>query len=284
MVANRQEKLDSKNKRDIAQTTNRTSIIVAVVAATTALASVLFTYYFTDRVRTQISVQTLALETIKVEISKAAQQTANNAVAIDAARLELLKQATQFDETRLVLQKQATNIDGARFNLQRQIAVTTNHNDSKITEIEDKRRKADEIRLASELSKAKSELIPVLAFNCSTEKFTLRLVKIHCNFKNNGLHKISITPEKYNLVDSITQKIVDDAIDKVENADQNWLPAGVTGSNTYDVYLTEKGDKLKNRTISVKVKAQTDELVVDELRKIADGKINEATFGSLPFY
>lgn len=271
MLTSRQAKLDSKDKRDIAGFTSRVSIIVGIIAAVTTFASIGFTYYFVERVRTQISTQTLALEAVKVDISKATQKTAETIASIDAARLEL--------------QRQAASIDAARFDLQRQIAKVSNRNDTKKTEIENQRGKADEVRLASELSKAENELIPVIAVRCNTEKFTQRLVKLHCSFKNNGTHRVSIVPEKFELLDSITQRVVDNTIERLENSDSmNTLPTNTDGSNTYDIYLSEKGDKLKNRVISVKIKVQTDEFAVGRLRETAKGRTNEMALNKLSVY
>jgi hypothetical protein len=268
MFARRQAEIESKSNRDTTRITSRTSIAVAVIAAITALASIAFTYLFTERVRTQISAQTLALETIKADVSKAAQRTAESVAAIDSARLEL--------------QRQAASIDAARLDLQRQIAMTSTRNETKRTEIDDHRRKADELRLASEFSKAQTELIPVMDFKCDAEKLQSSQVKLTCRFKNMGIHRITVAPVQFELVDSLTQQVVEHGIAKVDNDVTNTLPVGVEGSNTYDLYLSEAGERLKNQTYRVKVRAQTDPVAVDKLRAIAKGYVSEKDLAILP--
>lgn len=268
MLPSRQADIDSQSKRDVTRITSRTSITVAAIAAITALASIAFTYTFTESVRTQISAQTLALDIMKVDISKAAQRTADTVASIDAARLEL--------------QRQAASIDGARLDLQRQIATTSTRNDVKRTEIDDARRKADEIRLASDLSKAQNELIPVMEFKCEAERVQVRLVKLTCHFKNTGTHRITVTPVQFDLVDALSQKVVEQGISRVDNQSTNTLPVGVTGSDTYDIYLSEVGEKLKAQLFRAKIRAQTDAVAVNKLRAIAKGYISEGDFSSLP--
>ena len=52
----------------------------------------------------------------------------------------------------------------------------------------------------------------------------------------------------------------------------------------YDIYLTEFGDKLRNRQILVQIEAVTDSAAVEKFRKIAKGNIDEIRLASLPTY
>lgn len=282
---NLQEKKEAKNKRELTLINNRTSIVVAIIAAITTLISVAFTYYFVERVRNQISAQTLALENIKLDVSRAAQSTAETVVAIDAARLELQRQAASIEEAKLGIQLQTVSIDNSRLGLQRQIAQASNRNDTKKAEIDDQRRKADEIRLASELAKAENELIPIIVVSCNTQKYTQRLVKLHCNFVNKGTNKVMVTPVKFALLNSVTQKPEEDGIENLENSnDSNSLLPGTSGDNTYDIYLSQKGDGLRNRQISVKIKAVTDATATGKLREVTKEHVSEERLASLPIY
>jgi hypothetical protein len=277
---NQEPRLDGANKSN-----NKVAIVVAVIAALTSLSSTIFTYYFVERVKNQISEKLLVLESIKVDIAKAQQQTAATAVAIEATRLELQRQATGIEKARLDIQRQTVTIDNSRLGLQRQIAQVANQNESKKAEIDERRRKDEEIRLASELSRAEVDLIPIIEVSCSTTKYTQRLVKLNCSFENKGINKITVKPTKFLVLDSITQKIQVNTIDRLENnLVANSLPPRGRGGNVYDIYLTDFGDKLRNRLISVEIEAVTDAVAVDKFRKIAKGNIDEIRLANLPIY
>ena len=261
MFARRQAEIEAKSKRDTTQITSKTSIYVAVIASITALASMIFTYIFTERVRTQISSQTLALDVIKVDISKSAQRTSESLAAIEASRLEL--------------QRQAASIDSSRLDLQRQIASTTNLNEIKKIDLDSQRKKADEIRLMSELAKAKNDLIPTVDYRCNWDQSSNRPFKIDCNFNNKGINRITITPIKFELIDTISQSIIENGIYRVENAEPNTLPPSITGSNTYDIYLSEIGGKYQNITFRLMFTALTDQVAVNNLYAISKGLISK---------
>lgn len=236
-----------------------------IIAAFTTLGSVAFTYNFTESVRTQISKQTLDLEVIKVEVLQATQRTADTVALIDAARLEL--------------ERQVASIDGARLDLQREIALFSALNETKRTDIDDQRRKDDNRR---KFLKAQGELIPVVNIKCTAEKYHSRLTKLTCSFKNTGTHRIIISPVEFNLADSINQRVVEQGVASVENAVSNTLPVSAEGSNTYDFYLSEIGERLKNQAYRVRLKVQTDPVVVDKLREISKGYISKKDLVSLP--
>ena len=57
-------------------------LLVAAIASITTIVSILVTWFLTERIRTDIAAQTLALERTKADIAAASQQTAELALQL----------------------------------------------------------------------------------------------------------------------------------------------------------------------------------------------------------
>ncbi len=284
MLPTRQAEIEAKAKRQTTLVTTRTSLAVAIIAATASVASVAFNYWFTDRVRTNISDQTLALEAIKVDLAKSAQKTADTVAMIDAARLELQRQAAAIENARLDIERQAADIDAARLVIQRQLAVSSTRNESRRTDIDDQRRKADQIRLATDLAKAKAQLLPTMEPSCTVTWVSQQRLTLECTFKNTGTNRIFLQPvASFDFLDLDlgNDSFVAGAITKVDGDSRNNVPVGLTASNTFNIYLSEIGQRVKRKAIAARIRATTDEIAVNSLRAIAQGYVSEKDLGSL---
>lgn len=224
---------------------HRVPIIVALIASVTSFAGLFLTYVFTERTRTEIAAQTLQLESIKVEISAAAQKTAEIAVGVDQARLEL----------------------------QRQIAKSAEHIESKKVQIEDRKGTTEEVRLTPDFTRLSSGLRPNLAISCAVDRIDRMRLQITCIFKNNGAHLARIEPKSFLMLNTSDQKEVPGAIEKVDNTGANNILPNNGGSSTYDVFLTSDGGARNKPMIRIEFDATTDSAAIAMTKRLSKGAI-----------
>lgn len=232
---------------------SRTAIIVAVIAALTSLSALFLSYFLTERVRTDIAAQTLALERMKVDVASAAQRTSEMAARIEEARLHL----------------------------DRRIASTREGLENKKIQIEDKRAQTEDVRLTPDFTKLSNDLRPTLDVSCQGDTSYPRVIRMECSFKNRGAHRTKIVPTGVSMLGRRDQKGVAGAIERIDNAEENNILPGGTGTNTYDIVLTENGATIKNPIISIEFLAVTDQLAINMTKRLAKGIITDEELKNL---
>lgn len=243
---------------------SRTALVVAVIAATAVVGSTVLNYILTEKVRTEIASQTLAIEQAKLQIAASAQKTTETANQVTLLRLDFDKQNAQ-----------------SRLELDKQIAALSQRNDSVRTRLDERRTRTDEVRLTTDFTKLSNELRPNVVMKCVMVLQNPSFFRLDCNFKNLGVHPVRVSPPGIWLLGNETQQPISDAIARIENVDGNFLPAGGMGSNTYDIYLTSLGEKLVRPTLRTKVDVSTDQQAIDMTRRLATGYITEKELKSL---
>ena len=251
MLPDKETEKDNKKQRDIGLLSIRTSIVVALLTAVTAISTLLLNYWLIERARTDISAQTVALEKIKVDIAMSAQKTAESVAKIDASRLDQ----------------------------ERQSASTIERLESKKIRLEDKKSSNEQIRLTPDIAKLSNDLRPTLVISCDGSYSDSTIVKLDCNFKNNGAQRVGIVPKSVGMLDK-NQKEIDKAIIKIDAAMNTILPGG-TGSDTYTVALTSLGEMVKQPIFRIKFVATTDQQAINLTRRLAGGYITEAELKEL---
>jgi len=131
-------------------------LLVAAIASITTIVSILVTWFLTERIRTDIAAQTLALERTKADIAAASQQTAELALQLEQARLELDRRIAQSAEVR----------------------------SNRTMQIEDRRARTDEARLTPDFAKLSNELRPNFTIDCKIERDgAAALLRATCKFQ-----------------------------------------------------------------------------------------------------
>lgn len=251
MSPDKETEKDNKKQQDNGLLSSRTSIVVALLTAVTAIVTLLLNYWLIERARTDISAQTVALEKIKVDIAMSAQKTAESVAKIDAARLDQ----------------------------ERQSASTIERLESNKILVEDKKRRIEQIRLTPEIIKLSDDLRPKITILCDGSNSDNKTVKLTCNFKNNGAQRVRIHPKSVGMLDK-NQKEIDKAIIKIDAA-MNTIPSGGTGSDTYTVALTSIGEMVKQPIYRINFDATTDQQAINLTRRLAGGHIPEAELKEL---
>jgi hypothetical protein len=250
---------------------NRTAIVVALISAATAMATLVINYWLIERVRSDISEQTLALERIKLDISTSAQKTAESVAKTDAARLDLERQNALM----------SAKIDTARLDLEQHNASINQRIETTKTRIEDKKTRTDEVRLTQDFSKLSNDLRPNIGIECYSKVNQPSFLKVSCKFQNHGAHRCKITPLHFNILDGASERLVDKAVDQVEHSDPNTILPGGIGSNTYNIWLTSSGEKMTSRAVQIEFWAVTDKQAIEMTRRLSAGYITDAELQDL---
>jgi hypothetical protein len=245
----------------------RTSIIVALIASLTSLGVLFFGYHLTERVRTDIAAQTLALEKVKVDI---AAQT----LALDRMKVDIGSAAQKTSEM-------ATKIDEARLQLETRIAASTEKLGNRKIQIEDKRGQTEEIRLTPDFAKLSNEIRPNIDISCEASKSDLTVIRMKVSFKNLGAHKAKIVPTNVSLLGSSNQILMAGAIERIDNAAANFVLPGLSGSNIYEIILTQYGATIEKPIISITFIASTDQVAIDITKRLAKGLFTDKELQSL---
>jgi len=222
-------------------------LLAATIAAIASLSTVFITWFLIERVRTDISQQTLALERVKVEVAAAAQRTAEMGLKIDQSRLEL----------------------------DRRIAQSTESQANRRIQIEDKRYTTNEARLTPYFAKLSNDLRPNLQIDCLPKREEPALLLVDCRFENKGAYRITVTPKTVEILDKVTEKGIAGAISSFDNANANTILTGGLGSNTYTIRLTQTGAALKQGMLSFVFTAVTDQVAINMTKRLAKGILTD---------
>lgn len=242
-------------------------ILVALISATASILSIFVTWFLTERIRTDISAQTLALERVKVDLS-------SQTLALEKVKVDIAAAAQRTAET-------STRIDNARLDLDRRIAQSTEYLSNRKVQIEDKRTTTDEIRLTPEFARLSNDLRPALEIDCKAETEDGSFYKVNCTFRNKGAHRCGVIPTGVSLLDRATQKPIEKAIVSFENGDSNSILAGGSGSNWYSIRLAPSGAAVKKPIIQLTFRANTDAIAVNMLKRLAKGTLTDDELAQL---
>lgn len=173
----------------------------------------------------------------------------------------LAQKSTEANEiVRLELQRQAAVLDSQRLEFQRQVAVNGSQ--------------PDHIRLAAELAKAQSDLIPRVKPECHTQRLPEHLLQMTCTYTNLGPHRTRIRVRELDLIDPATHKSIDNGIASVDNVIESTLTAGIGDGGTFSIYLTEVGKKFQRPIIRVKYDIDTDPIAVSYFKRMAKAYVD----------
>jgi hypothetical protein len=242
------------NHRDASKRASQTAFIVAMISAGASLAGLGFNYYATERVRTEIQAQTLALnrqaaelDRVKVGIEAAAQRTAELNAATASSKLKL--------DTR--------------------VADTTQGNETTKIAYTARQDHRDETKLAPDITKIIHDLRPALTITCGGTREAPDLLKLSCTFNSQAALAVTVTPKSITVLDHVTHQPVADWSTSIDGMDTNTVLPGEKGNNDYYAKLTTVGQQLVRPIFVFKFAAVSDEASVNTLRKVARGDLAE---------
>ncbi|WP_297831459.1 hypothetical protein [Pseudomonas sp.] len=187
-----------------------------------------------------------------------------NTLFVERSKVDLMvstQKSTEANEAiRLELQRQAAILDSQRLDFQRQVSLNGSQ--------------SDHIRLAAELAKAQSDLIPRVKPECHTQRLPERLLQMTCTYANLGPHRTRIRVRELDLIDPATHRSIDNGIASVDNVIESTLTAGIGDGGTFSIYLTEIGEKYQRPIIRVKYDIDTDPIAVNYFKRMATPYVN----------
>lgn len=261
---------NSDPNQDLAPPTaakNNAALYAATIAACASVLTVMLTWFLTERIRTDIANQTLALEKVKVDI-------ASQTLSLERVKVDLAVTAQQ-------TANMTAQVNSSRLELERKIAQSTEYLGNRKVQIEDKRSNTDEIRLTPEFSRLQNELRPGISVECTGEAIDPSTHRITCSFANKGAHRASITPTGVSFLDRDSLSKLPEMILRFENGDSNTVLAGGTASSTYIIRLTPKGTEQKKPVFSFAFKAATDQVAINMAKKLAKGLLTDEDLAQL---
>jgi len=194
-------------------------------------------YLLTERVRTDISAQTLnlqkqtlELDRIKVDLARAVQQTAVANSKIEEARLAL----------------QTKVADSAAIIESRKLSFSGRNTDT------------NEARLTPDIAKLLNDLRPSLAINCSMFRPDIEHLRIDCNFKSLSAFKVLVTPGDIFAKDALTGTTIPHWSNSFDGLDSNQVLSGGSGGDSFSTTLLPSAQMLRNVIVFVKFRAVTE--------------------------
>lgn len=244
-------------------------IVTAVIAACASVVTVGLTWFLTERIRTDIATQTLALERVKTDIS---MQT----LALEKAKLDIANAAQSTAEMR-------TQLDQSRLELDRKTAKFTEYLGNKKVQIADKQSSTDEKRLAPEFSKLANALRPTFSISCGMESRQGLTLEVQCTFTNQGSNRATVTLRGVSIVDKQSLAELPGMVEQFTppEGEGNTVLPGLTGSNTYFIRLTAAGLQSRQAALRIRFAAATDTVALNVVRRQSKGILTDEELNQL---
>lgn len=227
------------------------------------------TWFLTERIRTQISQQTLVLENRKTIVSE-------RTVDLDRIKTVIADSALKLDDARTEIAKQMLDLERARIKIMEsnrkteELTLKLNQSRLEFDQTMARNRSAiEDTKLAPEFAQILSDIRPNIEIKCSIlDKSEIKVIRLKCVFSNKGKHLVVVNLENFKMIDGFSQKEISGAIAGIENNVQNnILPYG-SGSDIYVFRLTERGSaQNKNQQgFYIHFLVKTDKTIIDQLK------------------
>jgi hypothetical protein len=207
----------------------RSALSVAGIAAMAGLGgafgTAIFNYVMTEKQRTEISRELKDLQELTVKISQAAQKTAENVAATDAARLDTQRQLANIEDARLKIQQQVAVIDQSRYELQRESGIAQAKNEAKRVMLEEQARTQAQLIQANKL---KNEIIPKYEINCFTNQFHEAAGMWDCAISNRGTQPFRSRVTDLIIAEKSTGIKIENAVASFQDSGASDVAPGVT--------------------------------------------------------
>lgn len=230
---------------------NRLPLIATCIAALSSVAAFGLNYYMVEKVRNDLSKQTLALnqqtvelDKVKTELAKDAQRTADLNALTNQAQLALMVQQT----------------------------ISNQKNQNIKNKVDERTTRVDEARLTPDFAKLTNDLRPALNVACTTTRESLALVLVACTFKNTGAFKLALKLDNVTAWDYRSDATLNGKIKRHFGSDSNNVPANGSANNNFYVELS---DGVRDFTARLSITATTDRQAIAMTKKLSLGILND---------
>jgi hypothetical protein len=168
-------------------------------------------------------------------------------------------------------------------NMKSEIAENRQLLDSQIASSEEKfeRQKAetDKMYLTTGFTELVKGIQPSLGIYCrrttvtylklsKTAKTGTNTVAVDCDFENKGTVKANIVPGSLIMIGGKGQKVIDNAVERIDNGEMTTILPGTIGAKQYHIVLTEAGvANMKGGVLKMAFKAYTDKAVLGMIKR-----------------
>lgn len=246
---------------------SRTAVAVTLIAAIGSFALAYLNYKLTGESLLLIAQQSAALDARRTAAIEEGQKTA----ALMA----------EFDKTRTELLKQSGVLAQAQYQLQQRIADASKMNEGKRTGIEEKRLRAESVRLSADIEKGTNGLVPLIDHSCRISRQQGQFMRLDCNFANKGAHRVTVSAIDIKLADGFKNEITNSVI-RFVNDRAPMIPPGRSGAGVYDVYLSNDAWRMQSMTLLLVLKYETDPRAVERFRGSAQEFVSDRDLIDLP--
>ena len=157
---------------------------------------------------------------------------------------------------------------------------------SSAMKFEEQKAEADKMYLASGFTDLVKEIQPSLGIYCkrATVKY-LKLAKsakagsntvaVDCTFDNNGSLKASIVPGSLIMIGGKGHKVIDNAVERIDNGEATTILPGTSSGKQYHVVLTEAGaTNMKGGVLKMSFQAYTDKAALSMIKRKTNKEIS----------
>ena len=100
-------------------------------------------------------------------------------------------------------------------------------------------------------------------------------VAVDCNFNNNGRLKANIVPGSLILIGGKAQKVIDNAIERIDNGEETTVLPGKSNEKQYHVVLTEAGAaNMKGGVMKMSFQAYTDKAALGIIKRKTNKEVS----------
>lgn len=159
---------------------------------------------------------------------------------------------------------------------------------------EKQKAETDRMYLTTGFTELVKEIQPSLGIYCKratvkylklakTAKTGTNTVAVDCNFENKGTQKANIVPGSLTMIGGVDQKVIANAVERIDNGEATTIPAGSSAGKQYHVVLTEAGAaNMKGGVLKMSFRAYTDKSALGMIKRkthkeISDEQLKELT-------
>ena len=150
---------------------------------------------------------------------------------------------------------------------------------SSAEKFEQQKSETDKMYLTSGFTELVKGMQPSLGIYCKrasvsyiklskTAKSGTNTVAVDCNFNNNGRLKANIVPGSLILIGGKAQKVIDNAIERIDNGEETAVLPGKSNEKQYHIVLTEAGAaNMKGGVMKMSFQAYTDKAALGMIKR-----------------
>lgn len=247
--------------------------IAAMAGLGGAFGTAIFNYVMTERPRTEISRELKDLQELTVKINQAAQKTAENVAASDAARLDIQRQLATIEDSRLKIQQQVAAIDQSRYEFQRESGMAQAKNDSKRVMLEERARTQAQVIQANNL---KNEIIPKYEVNCVTNQFNEAAGMWDCAISNRGTQPFQSRVTDLIIAEKSTALKIENAVASFQDSGANDVAPGTTLKHFTVFKLGPAANSASQRMFIFKFEISTEPNSVAQVKMTTKGILSSS--------